>query len=450
MQTTPATSRGAACPAGARTAQGPSPARRRRLVLAVVALAALGALGVYRVQRHNFKRFQEVRPGVYYRMGAPSEYGLRRLAEQYGLRTVVCLYEEEPRLKAGLFYDPGEPSGMSEREAAEQLGVRFLHWPLAGQAHWPWPTPQRLEEFYRLMDDPDNWPVLVHCRAGKHRAGTMAAIFRLEYDRWEAQAALDEMYAFDFGTPRAIQEHNLRTYAARPRPGPAEWLALLGGLGEQAADYDELVRRLRAARPDPAVGAALETYVQQGRPFALCLAARLVGGADDPILPAAVRRAQEVLSEAAREGPGPLESGESGPLPGGPAAWARDVGAAAGLVADYGPSDARRRLLELLAEGTAGPSPSPFYQALVAGVTNRYAPERTAFLRPLLDDLRQRPEPAAAMYRYADTAVARLASIVDVDLLGREGPGAREDWDRGIEAARKWFAANATPHAIDP
>ncbi len=402
--------------------------RWRRIALVFSVCVVIASFLTYRVYRNNFKRFQEVRPGVLYRMGLPSEFSLRHLAKEHGLRTVVCLHDETPRLKAGLFWDPGDPSGMMEADCAHDLGIRFVYWPQPERADWPWPSPWYFEQYRRLFDEPANWPVLVHCRAGKHRAGTMAALFRLEYDRWDPRDVLEELYSFGFGTPRAVHELNIRTYVPRPRPEAGEWDALRSALaiplgGPPPADYEELVRRLRASRDRPAVGRAVERYLADGRPFGVCLAARLIDAADDPLVPAATRLAAKCL--------------------------ARDDAPAAGramcaaLVADFGSKEDRGRLLELLEEeSSSGGEPSARYRAVVDGVANRFTRNRAAYLRPLLDDRRDLPAPCAAGYRYADVAVARLTSILDEDLLGKPGPAERADWDRGIEAAKQWFAAH--------
>jgi protein tyrosine/serine phosphatase len=49
------------------------------------------------------------------------------------------------------------------------------------------------------MDDPANYPVWVHCTAGRDRTGAMCAVYRMEYDHWSAEQALAEMreYGFD-------------------------------------------------------------------------------------------------------------------------------------------------------------------------------------------------------------------------------------------------------------
>ncbi len=46
------------------------------------------------------------------------------------------------------------------------------------------------------MDDPANYPVLIHCYAGIHRTGTMCAIFRMDYQGWTNDEAMNEMRTF--------------------------------------------------------------------------------------------------------------------------------------------------------------------------------------------------------------------------------------------------------------
>jgi tyrosine-protein phosphatase SIW14 len=55
------------------------------------------------------------------------------------------------------------------------------------------PAEQGVQTFLAVMDRPENHPVLVHCFAGIHRTGTMCAIFRMEYEGWTPERAMDEM-----------------------------------------------------------------------------------------------------------------------------------------------------------------------------------------------------------------------------------------------------------------
>ncbi len=393
---------------------------------AVCLVGGLTVLGFYRWHWHQYRRFQEVRPGVLYRVGLPSELGFRQIVQEYGIRTVVCLTEKPmPRFRHGWFFDVRLPSGPLESQLAQELGVRFVHWPIYRQGPWPWPDPAHLEAFFRLMDNPDNWPVLIHCWAGKHRTGTLVALYRLEYDRWPISAVLEEMYSLGFGPVYSLQECDLRTYVRRPRPSAEQWQALQEFfaplLHEETADYDHLVWALQTHQQDPAVQARLEEYLQTGRPFALCLADRLIKGSEDPLLQVVLRSAERVVF-----------SNSNSP--------ANELIAAVGILADYGTPEVRTLLLETFREEMAHPEISDRYQALVAGLTNRYRTTRLPYLKLLLEDRRPRPDPEAAGVYYADTAVARLAAIVQVDFIGRRGMASREEWDQAIQWAKQWFA----------
>jgi tyrosine-protein phosphatase SIW14 len=74
-----------------------------------------------------------------------------------------------------------------------------------------------VREFLRVMDDPTNHPVLVHCFAGVHRTGTLCAVYRMEYQGWTADRAIAEMeeYGFEPGRSRQAIEGYLRAH--RPR-----------------------------------------------------------------------------------------------------------------------------------------------------------------------------------------------------------------------------------------
>ena len=51
----------------------------------------------------------------------------------------------------------------------------------------------------RALIDPANQPVLVHCRHGADRTGTIAAVFRMVDQGWTHAAALDELLNGGYG-----------------------------------------------------------------------------------------------------------------------------------------------------------------------------------------------------------------------------------------------------------
>ena len=47
--------------------------------------------------------------------------------------------------------------------------------------------------FLKLLADPANRPVFVHCKWGTDRCGMMAAVYRIVVQRWTKERALAEM-----------------------------------------------------------------------------------------------------------------------------------------------------------------------------------------------------------------------------------------------------------------
>ncbi len=400
------------------------------LLVVAVGLALLATGGYYRYWRYHLKRFDVVRAGVLYRSGQPSRRGLEYLVRHCGVRTVLCVLPEDPMLKEGLFVDWGRPRRVSESAETAKLGARFLLWPVSEkQVYWPWPQPDQFDALFELFDEPENLPVEVHCLQGRHRTGTCVALFRLEYDRWDIERVLAEMYSFDFGPPVRLQEHHLRTYYRRPRPDAEQWSRLrktFGPLvpGKEPGSYEELVRQLRKPGDGDERLDAVAEWLDADEPFAVCLASRLMGRGSERLTAAAIGRAERCLRS--------------------PESTFDDVAVSAALVADCGSPIQRAEVLALLEREREKDGPTALYEALVAGLTNRYRRSRIAYLRPLLSDSRSRPEAQAKMYRYCDTAAARLATIVNEPLFdGKAGEPERVVWDRAVERARRWLEEHA-------
>ena len=399
------------------------PFRRLRWAALVVLGAAATYAGHHLFWRYHLKRFQVVAPGIFYRVAQPTEFGFRTTARNHHIRTVVSLQLFDFKLYGGLF-DPGHPDGGQEADFVRTLGMYHVQWPMGEEQCWPWPTPWQFEEFFRLVDDPKNHPILIHCMGGRHRTGTLSALYRLEYDGWSVDDALAEMYAFDFGTCVPVQEFNLRTYVPRPRPTATEFRDLKAAfdpmLPRPAADYAELVRALRESRANDSVRSSLAQYLRNGRPFCVALAARLIDAPDDPLASTAVEAAERRLNDS--------RSSE--------AEWL----SAAAVVADFGGRERGAELSARLNREISSGTPSPWYDAVVRGLTNRYTDNRLAYLRPLLEDRRVRRNDSSGI-RYCDVALVRLAAITDT--LGmRIGVDSQTGRLAGHELAHAWFAAN--------
>jgi tyrosine-protein phosphatase SIW14 len=155
------------------------------LHLAVLCVAGLMWGGCQPAAPRNFG---VVRPGILYRSGQPTPAGLEKVVAEYGIRTVVSLRPVRDT--------DGSPDTWEE-ELCGRLGVRHVRIAPDDNQGEAW-LGRMAEGFLKVMDEPANAPVLVHCFAGRDRTGTMCAGFRMEYDGWTTEQALAEMREFGF------------------------------------------------------------------------------------------------------------------------------------------------------------------------------------------------------------------------------------------------------------
>jgi tyrosine-protein phosphatase SIW14 len=145
-----------------------------------------------RYRYYNLRNFHVVRDGVLYRSGQLTVDGLARVVHDYRIRTVITLRDA---------HNLGdEPPDLDEEEWCRKEELNYFR--LAQQ---PWQGPDgsvpnqvNVDKFLEVMSNPANYPVLVHCFAGKHRTGAMCAVFRIEHDRWTHQQAIDELEQYGF------------------------------------------------------------------------------------------------------------------------------------------------------------------------------------------------------------------------------------------------------------
>ncbi len=115
----------------------------------------------------------------FYRGAQPREKDYADLAAA-GVKTVIDLQQD------------GEAN---EQQLVEGAGLKFYRIGLRDNS---WPTPDKAEQFLKIVNDPANQPLFIHCHGGKHRAGVMTAIYRITHDGWSADRAYAEMKQYDF------------------------------------------------------------------------------------------------------------------------------------------------------------------------------------------------------------------------------------------------------------
>ena len=167
-----------------------------------LALAAFMIIAPYQYYRWSFEHAKRLRPvveGQVYRSGLSTATGFREAIQQHHIKTVINFMEEapDPDLKSSRF----NPTTTKESELCKSLGVdfKFVYLKPVPEDRVGKDMPGGIPEFLQIMDDPNAYPVLFHCKAGLHRTGAMAAIYRMEYQGWSPQDAVRELKAHGFG-----------------------------------------------------------------------------------------------------------------------------------------------------------------------------------------------------------------------------------------------------------
>lgn len=138
---------------------------------------------------HEYRGLHVVEEGVLYRSGQLPIHRVQQFVLTHGIRTVVCLR------------DGDKEDDQAEEGWIKARGFNFVRIP--PRKFWPdangnIPADESVAEFRKVMDDPANYPVLVHCYAGIHRTGTMCAVFRMDYQGWTNEEAMAEMRTFGY------------------------------------------------------------------------------------------------------------------------------------------------------------------------------------------------------------------------------------------------------------
>jgi tyrosine-protein phosphatase SIW14 len=169
------------------------------LVIFIVGLVVVAPIVYYRADYAHAKRLRVIVPGKLYRSGQMTAEGFRDAIRDLGIKTVVNLQDDvpSPDLQQSYF----NRAEIKEIDLCRQLRVNFVFIApdtlLRDQV--PPRRPEGIEKMLEVFDNADNYPILIHCRAGLHRTGCMAALYRMEYQGWTPEQAVEEMKDLGFG-----------------------------------------------------------------------------------------------------------------------------------------------------------------------------------------------------------------------------------------------------------
>ena len=101
------------------------------------------------------------------------------------------------KLGVKLVIDLQKDGEHAEQGLVERAGMKFVRIPMTTSDR---PADAAVDQFLKLVIDPANQPVYVHCAGGRHRTGVMTAVYRMTQDNWTADQAYGEMKKFKFET----------------------------------------------------------------------------------------------------------------------------------------------------------------------------------------------------------------------------------------------------------
>ena len=117
----------------------------------------------------------------FFRGGQPKENDYQQLTA-LGIKTVIDLQKN--------------PKDYEKRQV-EALGMRYVNIPMSDKDY---PETSKIDEFLKLVNDPETGKFYVHCAGGRHRTGATIATYRMAVGGWTIDQAYGEMKAYDFYT----------------------------------------------------------------------------------------------------------------------------------------------------------------------------------------------------------------------------------------------------------
>lgn len=82
-----------------------------------------------------------------------------------------------------------------EHEQAQALGLQFVNLPGNG---WSNPPDDQIAKFFSLIQERPRRKIFIHCWLGGDRSGMFIAAYRIAFEGWTAEQAVDEMREFHY------------------------------------------------------------------------------------------------------------------------------------------------------------------------------------------------------------------------------------------------------------
>ncbi|ANZ75927.1 BA75_02077T0 [Komagataella pastoris] len=135
--------------------------------------------------------------GNIYRSSFPTIENFEFL-KRINLKSIICLIPEDY---------PEE-----NREFLEEQSIQFFQVGLSGNKE-PFVKikPQLIEQALKIVLNPENHPILIHCNRGKHRTGCLSGCIR-KLQKWSLTMIFDEYRKFAAPKERALDQQFIEMF----------------------------------------------------------------------------------------------------------------------------------------------------------------------------------------------------------------------------------------------
>ncbi len=156
-------------------------------IIAILALVFSISTACFAKEKHSSK-FPNIKIKNFGQMddrffrGARPEDGDYQALAALGVKTIIDLTDNSMEY---------------EKPAVETAGLRYVNIPMVDRSA---PSMDQINEFLKVVDDPETGKFFVHCAGGRHRTGVVGAVYRFRHDNWNLEQALAEMDQYEFGS----------------------------------------------------------------------------------------------------------------------------------------------------------------------------------------------------------------------------------------------------------
>lgn len=180
---------------------------KKKIGLVIVVFLTIG-IGKYVYDMHINHNFETITEGKVYKSGVIPPDQIEDYVKEYKIKSIIDLRFPGTGDEVN---NPEIPAELTaEKEAIAKIkGVNYFN-----NGSDQVPEPHNLDTFFKIMDDPKNYPVLIHCYHGVGRAEMYSAIYRIEYENMDKDEArtntrlLTKWSSFDLGKPKGDFLHN--------------------------------------------------------------------------------------------------------------------------------------------------------------------------------------------------------------------------------------------------